>query len=308
MSLLINKRLNLLFFFAILFSSIAFAQEDDEDLLSLLGEEETTEYAQAAFKTNRIINLHSLESTAGGVMDFKISHRFGFLNGGFYELFGLDQASIRFGFDFGITDRLTVGVGRSSFEKTYDGFVKYKILRQSSGKKVMPITAAVLGTTAIKGLRFQDPDRENYFSSRMYYTWQVIIGRKFSDSFSFQLSPTVVHRNLVKDVFEKNDVYSIAAGTRMKLTKRIAVNAEYIYVFPDQLAPGFRNSFSLGFDIETGGHVFQLHFTNSTSMIERGFVAETVGNWLDGDIHFGFNVSRVFTVKKKKGKKKKKDS
>lgn len=283
------------------------AQEEEEDLLALLGEEETTEYAQAAFKTNRIINLHSLESTAGGVLDVKISHRFGFINGGAYELFGLDQASIRIGADYGITDRITIGLGRSSFEKTYDGFIKYKFLRQSSGKKNMPITAAILGTTAIRALEFQNPDRENYFSSRMFYTTQIMFGRKFSESFSLQLSPTMVHRNLVKNSDEKNDVYSIAAGTRMKLTKRLAINAEYIYVLDNQLLPGFRNSFSLGFDIETGGHVFQLHFTNSTSMIEKGFITETVGNWFDGDIHFGFNVSRVFTVAKKKGKNKKKE-
>ena len=108
--------------------------------------------------------------------------------------------------------------------------------------------------------------------------------------------PTLVHRNLVETSAERNDVLALGAAGRIKLSKRITLNAEYIYVLPDQLAPGFRNSFSLGFDIETGGHVFQLHFTNSTSMIEKGFVTETNENWLDGGIHFGFNVSRVFTV------------
>lgn len=164
----------------------------------------------------------------------------------------------------------------------------------------MPVTAALLATTAIKGLRFQDPDRENFFRHRMFYTFQAIIGRKFSKNFSLQLSPTLVHRNLTKLSSEAHDVISIAAGTRIKLSKRVAINGEYIYLLPDQLLPGFRNSFSIGFDIETGGHVFQLHFTNSTSMIEKGFITETVGNWGDGGVHFGFNVSRVFTVKKKK--------
>ncbi len=278
------------------------AQEEEEDLLSLLDEEETTEYASASFKTNRIINLHSLESTAAGVLDIKISHRFGFLNGGFYELFGLDQASIRIGGDYGITDQITIGVGRSSFEKTYDGFVKYKFLRQSSGVKNMPITAALLATTAIRGLRFQDPDRENFFRHRMFYTFQAIVGRKFSDRLSLQIAPTLVHRNLTKLKTEAHDVISVSAGTRIKLSKRVAINGEYIYLLPDQLLPGFRNSFSIGFDIETGGHVFQLHFTNSTSMIEKGFITETVGNWADGGVHFGFNVSRVFTVHKPKKK------
>lgn len=268
-----------------------------EDLLSLLGdEEETTDYANASFKTNKVINLHSLENTAPGVLDVKISHRFGLLNGGLSEMFGLDAATIRIGGDFGITDNLAVGLGRSSYEKTVDGFLKYKLLRQSSGARNMPLTLAVVSTAAVKTIPFQNPDRENFSSSRWYYTHQLIIGRKFSDGFSFQLSPTVVHRNLVRTASETNDVFAIAAGGRVKLNKRVALNAEYIYVLPEQLADGYRNTLSIGFDIETGGHVFQLHFTNATSMIEKGFITETSGNWLDGDIHFGFNISRVFTI------------
>lgn len=270
-----------------------------DDLLSLLGDDEPiTEYATAAFKTNRVINLHSIENTAGGVLDVKISHRFGFVNGGFQELFGLDNATIRIGADYGITDRVTVGFGRSSYEKTYDGFLKCKFLRQSSGAKKMPITAAFLASTAIKTTPWADPDRENYFTSRLYYSFQLILGRKFSEGFSLQLSPTLVHRNLVRTKSESNDVLALGAAVRQKLNKRIAINAEYVYVLPGQLADGYRNSLSIGFDIETGGHVFQLHFTNSTSMIEKGYIGETVGDWTNGGVHFGFNVSRVFTLKK----------
>lgn len=286
----------------LLFAALAcfalLARAQDDDLLSLLGEEETTDYATASFKTNRVINLHSLESTSAGVLDFKISHRFGTLNGGAYELFGLDNASIRLGLDYGITSQLTIGAGRSSFQKAYDGYLKYKFLRQSTGKRNMPITAAFLATAAVQTLKWANPERENYFSSRLYYTYQLILGRKFSDGFSLQLSPTLVHRNLVATSAESNDVIAIAAAGRVKLSKRLAINAEYIYALPNQLAPEYMNSFSLGFDIETGGHVFQLHLTNSTSMIEKGFVTETNQDWLDGGIHFGFNVSRVFTVAK----------
>lgn len=281
-----------------LFCSFSYGQNDD--LLSLLGDDETTDYTNASFKTNRVINLHSLESTAGGVLDFKIGHRFGTLNGGFYELFGLDNANIRIGFDYGLSDVITIGVGRGSFEKTYDGFVKYKFLRQSTGKRKMPFTAALLLTSAVQTLKWANPERENYFSSRMYYTSQLIIGRKFSESFSLQLSPTMVHRNLIKTNAEKNDVYALGAAGRIKLSKRLALNAEYIYLLPDQVADNITNSLSIGFDIETGGHVFQLHFTNSTSMIEKGFITETTNSWDNGGIHFGFNVSRVFTVKRKK--------
>jgi hypothetical protein len=115
-----------------------------------------------------------------------------------------------------------------------------------------------------------------------------------------QLSPTLVHRNLVKTKAEKNDVLGLGTAARIKLTKRVALNGEYIYILPNQLASPYQNGISIGFDIETGGHVFQLHFTNSASMIEKGFFAENTGDWTNGDIHFGFNVSRVFTVKRQK--------
>lgn len=282
------------------------AQEDEEDsLLDMLGPEEpTTEYATAAFKTTRIINSHSLENTDHGVLDVKISHRFGFLNTGYYEIFGLDQASIRLGLDYGVTDWLMVGVGRSTYEKTYDGFVKAKILRQSKGAKTMPVTLAWLSTMSINTLRWANPDRENLSTSRYAYAHQIIVGRKFSEGLTLQLMPSMVHRNLVATVDDAHDIFAMGIGGRVKLSKRVAINIEYYYAHPDQLPEGKTNSLSVGFDIETGGHVFQLHFTNSTHMIEKGFITENTGEWLDGGIHFGFNVSRVFTVHRPKSKPK----
>ena len=290
-----NRLLLLLFFCGL--GSLSNAQVDTTDLLSMLGPDEPTiNYATASFKTNRVINLHSLENTAGGVLDFKISHRFGFLSGGLYELFGLDQASMRLGFDYGITDRFQIGVGRSTYGKTIDGYLKFKILRQSNGARVMPITLSVFSSMAGLGTKWNEPDRTNYFTSRLYFTHQIIMGRKFNDYFTLQLSPTLVHRNLVRTQTEKNDVYALGAGARVRLSRRITLNAEYVYVLPNQLDPAYRNSVSLGVDIETGGHVFQLHFTNSTSMIEYGYITETTGDPLAGNIHFGFNISRVFTL------------
>lgn len=273
-----------------------------DDLLELLGEEETEpSYASASFKTTRVINGHSLENTAHGVLDFKIGHRFGFVNGGINEFFGLDGATVRLGLDYGVTDRLMIGLGRSSFQKTLDGFVKYKVLRQCHEGCEMPITMAVLASSSMTTMRqgdlpWFDSTRTDYFSHRMGYSFQLIIGRKFSEGFSAQLNPGIVHRNLVPMLDDPNDVYHMSAAARVKLSKRVAVNGEYFWVLPDQLPDQYRNSLSLGFDIETGGHVFQLHFTNSTAMFERGFITETVGNWGDGDIHFGFNISRVFTI------------
>jgi len=279
------------------YAGAASAQDEEEDLLSLLEEEPTTEYATASFKTTRVINGHSIENVAGGVLDLKISHRFGMLNSGAYNLFGLDQASIRIGFDYGITDRLMVGVGRSSHDKVYDGFVKLKLLRQSSGERWMPVTVSLLSGAYLKTINWQEPERDNYFSSRMSYPNQLLIGRKFSEGTSIQLMPTVVHRNMTALKSEAHDVLLAGIAARQKLTKRISINVEYYYALPDQLREEFQNSLAVGFDIETGGHVFQLHFTNSTSMIEPGFMTETVGDWGRGDVHFGFNVSRVFTIR-----------
>jgi hypothetical protein len=272
----------------------------EEDLLSLIDEEETTEYATASFKSTRVVNGHSIENLAKGVMDFRISHRFGFINTGIYELFGLDNASTRLGVDYGITDRLMVGIGRSSFEKMYDGYIKYKLLRQSSGAVEMPLTISYMGAIEITTLRFDNDDRQDDFSSRLYYVNQLLIGRKFSEGFSAQVMPTHLHRNLVETGSEKNDVFSLGVAARQKLSRRFAITGEYYYVFPGQISDDLYNSFSIGIDLETGGHVFQLHFTNSTSMVHKGFIAETNGNWFDGDIHFGFNISRVFTLKKPK--------
>lgn len=274
-----------------------------ESLLDLLPEDEpTVDYATAGFKTTRIINGHSFEMNSEGVLDFKISHRFGRLNGGAYELFGLDAASIRIGLDYGVTPWLNIGVGRSSVGKMYDGFMKVKFLRQQTGKRNIPISMLWVSDMAISSLRNTNSDLDPYVNShRLFYTHQLIVGRKFTEGFSLQFMPSLVHRNLVLTRAESNDVLLMGVGGRLKLSKRVALNVEYYYTLPNQLDARYTNSLSVGFDIETGGHVFQLHFTNSTGMVENAFMTETTGDWLNGDIHFGFNVSRVFTVYRPKG-------
>jgi hypothetical protein len=289
-------------FLLALCSTLVLAQDD---LLSLIEDdvEEEKEFTSALWKTTRVINLQSLENVAPGALDFRISHRFGFVNQGAYEFFGLDNATIRLGLELGLTDRLMVGFGRSSFQKTFDGFLKYKLLRQSTGKRSMPISVSAFASITINSLKNEDPDIEVLFSSRLAYAFQIIIGRKFSEGFTAQISPTLIHRNLVETTDEKNDVLALGFGARHKIGKRFAINAEYIHVFPDQVADEYTNSLSIGVDIETGGHVFQLHFTNSTAMIEKGFVAENTGEFFKGDIRFGFNISRVFNLWNHKGKK-----
>lgn len=297
------SKIALLFFLGFL-SSSANAQ-DTTDLMNQLekkvlnDEENNINYTTATFKTTRLINGHTVENVGKGVLDIKISHRFGKVNGGGYNLFGLDNATMRMGGDYGITNRLMVGIGRSTFEKTYDAFFKYKVLRQSTGKKRMPITLSYVPTIALKTLKSFDTSRKNYFSSRLFFTHQLIIGRKFSEQTSLQLMPTYTHRNLVTLASEPNDLIAIGIGGRQKLSKRVSLNAEYYYQLPDYKLAGTTNALSIGFDIETGGHVFQLHFTNSQGMSERTFITETTGKWGKGDIFFGFNISRVFTIGKR---------
>ena len=256
-------------------------------------------YATATFKSTRIMNGHSIEKMPPGQLDFRISHRFGRINSGAYEFFGLDQANIHFGLEYGILKWLMIGVGRGTYEKTFDGFAKFTLLRQSSGGRSMPVSVSLFSSAALKSVRWADPSRTNYFTSRLSYVGQVLIARKINQGLSLQITPSYVHRNLVATEIDPNDLYAIGAGGRLKLTKRISLNAEYYYLANPKtyMSQQVYDPLSVGFDIETGGHVFQLIFTNSLAMIEKGFIGETTGNWLKGDIHFGFNISRVFTLK-----------
>jgi opacity protein-like surface antigen len=297
------KQFFLLTFCLFLMQNMISAQETD--LLGQLEDEPTIDYATASFKTSRIVNGHTIENALPGTLDFKINHRFSPLKEGFYDLFGLDGATIRFGLDYGISDRLMVGLGRNSYEKIIDGFVKYKILRQSTGKRNMPITLCYLADMQVKTERQTGAEVDNKFTARLYYTHQLLLARKFSAGTSLQLMPTLIHRNFTTSSKDKNQVLAMGIGGRQKLTKRVAINLEYYYVPTGQIATPYKNSLSIGFDIETGGHVFQLHFTNSNQMSYKGFITETSENWFGAGgltgVRFGFNISRSFTIVKPKG-------
>ena len=225
------------------------------------------------------------------------------MNTGAYNFFGLDQGVIRLGLEYGFTRNLTVGVGRSSNEKTFDGFIKYRAVRQGTGPGTMPFSVTLLGTTALSTLRYVGtPLDDRPFRTRLTYTYQALIARKFSDDFSLQLMPTWVHRNLVMTRADDNAVFALGVAARQRLTKRLALTGEYYYVLPGATAddPRYYNSIAVGVDIETGGHVFQLHFTNSNGMIEKFFIPQTTGNFFKGDIYVGFNISRAFTIGNRK--------
>ena len=292
------RRISLAFLIFLIPAGI-FAQDDLMNLLDKNAPEETN-YTTATFKSTRIMNGHSIERMPPGQLDVRISHRFGLINSGAYQFFGLDQANIHLSLEYGLFKWLMFGVGRGSYEKTFDGFTKFTLLRQSSGARVMPVSLSLFSSVALKTLKWPDPTRTNYLTSRLSYVGQVLIARKINQSFSIQLTPSYVHRNLVPTELDPNDLFALGAGTRIKLTKRISLNAEYYYIANPKkyMSQPITNPLSVGIDIETGGHVFQFIFTNSLAMIEKGFIGETTGKWNKGDIHFGFNLSRVFTLKK----------
>ena len=285
---------------ALLLSRAACAQDE---LLHELQQQQaaqptTPEYVTATFKGTRIINGHSVENPGPGTLVFMISHRFGKLNDGAYNFFGLDQATIRLGLEYGIGQRLAIGGGRSSLEKTFDGFVKYQALRQSRGAHAMPVSLTLLTSAAVGTLHVGPSEPERNTASRMTYAYQALLARKFSESLSVQLMPTLIHRNYVLTRRDENDVRAMGVAARQKLTKRLALTGEYYYLLPGATATDFRNALGLGLDIETGGHVFQLHVTNAQGMIEKFFIPTIRGNFFGGDLYFGFNVSRAFALRR----------
>ncbi len=257
-------------------------------------------YTTATFKSTRIINGHSVETLPAHVLDLRISHRFGPLSSGIYNFFGLDNATMRLGFDYGITNNIMIGIGHSTYQKTYDGFLKIKLLRQSSGKVNIPASVTFLSSIAINSLKPRDyavkPD-SGVSINRKSYVLQLLIARKFSPHFSLQLMPTFIHTDNISFLHPEPTMFAMGIGCRQALSKRISVNGEYYYQIGDKLS-GTHNVLSFGIDIGTGGHVFQLHFTNSIGLIEKSFITETTGRWDKSDVLFGFNISRVFQLKK----------
>ena len=259
------------------------------------------EFTTATFKGTRLINLHTVEVAGKRSLDFRISHRFGAINGGMNEAFGLDGgASIRLGLEYSYDGRLQFGVGRTNIDKTGDLFAKYRLLRQTTTNS-MP-----LSVTLFAGMYYtmtKDPNKgivgkekfEND-NNRLSYAYQIIIGRKFSERFSFQVAPTMVHFNLVEKLTDKNDMYAVCAATRFKFTKRFALTAEYCWRASQWSRDTYYDSFALGFDIETGGHVFQLQLVNSLGVLENQFIPKTNTKWSNAGIRLGFNISRMFNL------------
>ena len=277
------------------FLILASLQLSSQDLLDILELEAPVQenIVSATFKGTRIVNGHSIENRKNKELEFIISHRFGRVNTGFEELFGLDQANIRFALEYGLTDDLTAGLGRSSFEKTYDGYLKYRLLKQKTGANAFPFAVSLFGSIAAKSQK-AIAGNERTFAESLFYVGQVLIAKKVNSSLSIQVTPTYVHRNLATIAADPHDIFALGFGTRVKLSKRVSLNAEYYQQFQKLTSINARNSLAFGVDIETGGHVFQIILSNAITMVEKSFITETTGNFFGGDIHLGFNLSRTF--------------
>ncbi len=286
----------------IIITSICFIQihasAQSVDLFEEKYNNQSPDIVTGTFKSTRVVNGQSIENVGAGVMDFRISHRFGALSQGAYNLFGLDQASMRVGLDFGLSKRIMFGIGRSTYEKQYDGFMKIKLVQQQDGERFIPFGISYVASSIYKSLKDPVTTYTPYISDRFSFAHQILIASKLNDYISIQLSPTIVHYNLVDSIKTPNDFKSLGISSRIRISKRVNLTSEYYYRF-DKLV-GYYNPLSIGIDIETGGHVFQLHVSNSNGMTERTFINETSGTWSKGDLCFGFNITRAFTIRKPK--------
>jgi hypothetical protein len=292
------KKMILFFITALSFGQIM--AQDSTSMLNGFEDKKVVERVTGTFKSTRVINAHSTEMLHKGELDFRIMHRFGIFRNGFKDLFGLDYASMRMSFDYGINDRLMVGLGRSTILKDLDVFVKARLLQQTKGAKQIPVSLLITAGYIVTTQESFAPVKPTFGDRSSFYV-QLIAGRKFNSNFSMQLSPLLVHNNNTLNPTDDNTIFGLGGGLRYKVSKRIALMLDYHHAF-GQLDNAITDPLSFGVDIETGGHVFQLHFSNVTGMNEKGYLTQTTGKFFKGDVRFGFNLSRIFNVGKKRKK------
>lgn len=284
-------------------STSAILSQNTDDLLNMVSEKPKKEYTTATFKTTRLVNFHTVEVLSRRSLDFRISHRFGDFNSGAYNAWGIDGgANIRLSLEYCHGSRLMFGIGRTSGKKIADGFLKYRLLKQTTKGGGMPVSVTLF--TGIYHTFMQNVliDGENKYQSipdRLSFCHQIMIARKFSSRFSFQLTGAMVHFNLVDKISDKNDCFIVGAVTRFKVAKRQAITLEYGYRINRYSKDKYYDSFGVGYDLETGGHVFQLHLTNSFGLTEDQYFMYTNTSWSNWGIRLGFNISRVFSLQGK---------
>ncbi|WP_034059432.1 DUF5777 family beta-barrel protein [Lacinutrix jangbogonensis] len=273
-----------------LFPILLFSQDDLLNEIDQGSPEDN--YATATFKGLKIVNFESTKLTAKKEFTLVVSHRFGSIENGLDSFFGLDDAVTRLNFIYGLTDGINISVSRSSFQKIYESSIKYRLSKQKENGSLFTIVGynSILINTALEKANL--PKLE--FIDRLGYTAQLLIARKFSKNLSLELAPTFFHDNFVVDNNQDNSQFALGFGGRYKLAKRWSLNADYGWHLNRSSTSPFKNPLSIGLDLETGGHVFQMHFSNAQAMNTNGFLGQATGDWSDGDIYFGFNLSRVF--------------
>lgn len=288
---LISQVMNKLLFVMCLFCSYSFMAQDD--LLDEIDSDSIgRHYTLATFKALKIVNFESTKLVAKNEFTLVVAHRFGSIKNGIDTFFGLDDAVTRLNFIYGISDGFNIGISRSSYQKIYEGSLKYNILRQEENG--FPFT--IVGFNAILINTALDTDNlpKLEFKHRLGYTAQILVSRKMTEKLSLEMAPTFFHDNYVMIDSQDNSQFALGFGGRFKLSKRWSINADYGWHLNRASDSPFKNPLSIGVDLETGGHVFQMHFTNAQPMNTNTFLGQSTGDWSDGDIYFGFNLSRVF--------------
>ncbi|THF49867.1 hypothetical protein E6C50_10970 [Flavobacterium supellecticarium] len=282
---------------------LPFCASAQNDLLSEIDTVKTDNRVESVFKSLKIVNLESTKLAAKGDFYFIVAHRFGYVKHGFEDFFGMDDANTQIKFSYGVTNWLTAHVSRSGFQKTYEMALKYRLMAQE--KEGFPVTLVGFNSLAINTEMKKEDFPNLKFDNRLSYVTQLLISRKFTERLSLELAPTYFHENTIRDILDENnnvitpnpqsnDQFALGMGGRYKLTKRWSVNVDYAAHLNRAKNSVFTNPLSVGVDLETGGHVFQMHFTNSRAMNEAGFLGQTTGDWGKGEISFGFNLVRVF--------------
>lgn len=266
------------------------------------------EFVYRTFKDTRVINSHSVETLQKRKLDVRISHRFGDIggdNGGWETFYGLENAAdILIGVDYGATDNLMVGFyrtkGAGPLTQLLNGTLKYRLIRQ--GKETgAPVTLTLVNTTSFStAKKVDDPDVLTNFSKTAYrfsYNFQALIARQFSERFSLQIAPSYTHRNLVENN-DNNGIFSLGIATRIQVTKVLGIIADATFPFSDLRSSdnGYYPPIGIGLEIDTGGHIFQLNFTNATGLMDTDYIPNTRSNWGDGEFRMGFTISRMFNL------------
>jgi hypothetical protein len=300
-----NKQLLFILPFLLFTLGFANAQQTDSLMESLERGNKPAAPTIATFKSSRLILSQTTTMVKKKNLDFKVVHRFGDVggkDGGSKILWGLDNSSdIFIDLQYGISDRFNIGFGRSKFEQLLDLNLKYALMRQSAGK--VPFSISLMANTGLKPYKpVQNPAKFDQYRKRVSHVAQAIISRKFSSRFSWQVSPTFLHHNLLVSPTEQKNIFALGTAARLKFTKRVSLVADYYHIFSsyrdDSTSPIYHSPLGFGIEIETGGHVFTLNFVNAKAIVENNYLENTTSSWSHGQYRFGFTISRMFSFNK----------